>query len=72
MWKSILGGIAVTFLGALFAANIHLVSSGDYADQFIASLLLYLLFVVSVLGIQILRKLNGRRGSDPPGGRTEP
>ena len=46
-------------------------SSGDYTDQFIASLLLYLLFVVSVLGLQILRKLNGRQGSGPPGDRTE-
>ena len=83
MWKSILGSTAITFLGALFAANIHFVSSGDYADQFIASLLLYLLFVVSVLGIQILRKLNGRlcptlpaagqstRGSKQPLGLSE-
>ena len=71
MWKSILGSTAITFLGALFAANIHFVSSDDYADQFIASLLLYLLFVVSVLGLQILRKLNGRQGSGPSGGRTE-
>ena len=71
MWKSILGGTAITFLGALFAANFPIFSSGDYADQFIASLLLYLLFVVSVLGLQILRKLNGRQGSGPPGDRTE-
>ena len=71
MWKSILGGIAITFLGVLFAANIHVVSSDDYADQFIASLLLYFLFVVSVLGLQILRKLNGRQGSGSPGDRAE-
>ena len=71
MWKSTLGGIAITFTGALFAANIHFVSSGDYADQFIASLLLYFLLVVSVLGLLILRKLNGRQGSGPPNDRTE-
>lgn len=63
MWKSILGGVGITFAGLVFAANFSIIS-GDYAQRAIFSLLIYLLLVVSVLGLRILSKLSDRRRED--------
>ena len=65
MLKAILGGIIITFVGVLFAANFSILPGGEYADQFIASLLIYTLLVISVLGLQILSRRSSKGNDDP-------
>ena len=65
MCQSIFGGVVITFIGLIFASNFSiLVDKGNFAQEAIFALLLYLLLVVSILGLRILSKLNDRRRED--------